>query len=49
MGATYWKFDGDSCQIKMFGLTQNSPDGSESNIGCDCSSVNDTFCHVVRM
>ncbi|KAK2384387.1 putative leucine-rich repeat receptor serine/threonine-protein kinase [Trifolium repens] len=49
MGATYWKFDGDSCQIKMFGLTQNSPDGSESNIDCDCSSVNDTFCHVVRI
>ncbi|XP_045825692.1 probable LRR receptor-like serine/threonine-protein kinase RFK1 isoform X2 [Trifolium pratense] len=49
MGATYWKFDGDSCEIKMIGLTKNPPDGSESNIDCDCYSANDTFCHVVRI
>ncbi|XP_027191828.1 probable LRR receptor-like serine/threonine-protein kinase RFK1 isoform X3 [Cicer arietinum] len=49
MGATYWKFDGDSCQIKMVGLTQEPPDGSQSSIECDCSSQNDTFCHVVRI
>ncbi|KAJ1426180.1 Serine-threonine/tyrosine-protein kinase, catalytic domain [Sesbania bispinosa] len=49
MGATYWNFDSDSCQIKMVGLTPEPPDGSKSSIDCDCSSENDTFCHVVRI
>lgn len=46
MGATYWNFDSDSCQIKMLGLTPKPPDGSQSSIDCECSSGNDTFCHV---
>ncbi|KAL5053717.1 hypothetical protein RYX36_034399 [Vicia faba] len=49
MGSTYWKFDGDSCQIQMLGLTKKPPDGCQSSIACDCSSQNDTFCHVVRI
>ncbi|KAK7247215.1 hypothetical protein RIF29_42092 [Crotalaria pallida] len=49
MGATYWKFDSDSCEIKMVGLTPDPPNGSEGNIGCDCSSGNDSFCHVVSI
>ncbi|XP_061364894.1 probable LRR receptor-like serine/threonine-protein kinase RFK1 [Gastrolobium bilobum] len=49
MGATYWKFDSDSCQIKMVGLTPEPPLGfTECSIGCDCSSDKNT-CHVVRI
>ncbi|OIW17947.1 hypothetical protein TanjilG_17783 [Lupinus angustifolius] len=46
MGATYWKFDSDSCEIQMVGLTPEPPNESESIIRCDCSSENDSFCHV---
>ncbi|XP_058785511.1 uncharacterized protein LOC131660307 [Vicia villosa] len=42
-------YNGDSCQIQMLGLAKKPPDGSQSNIACDCSSQNDTFCHAVRM
>ncbi|XP_019461303.1 PREDICTED: probable LRR receptor-like serine/threonine-protein kinase RFK1 isoform X1 [Lupinus angustifolius] len=49
MGATYWKFDSDSCEIQMVGLTPEPPNESESIIRCDCSSENDSFCHVVSI
>ena len=52
MGATYWKFDGDSCQIQMVGLTPEPPNGAESSIDCGCPSEENTVCnvtHVVRM
>ncbi|XP_054777749.1 probable LRR receptor-like serine/threonine-protein kinase RFK1 isoform X2 [Prosopis cineraria] len=49
MGATYWKFDGDSCQIEMVGLTPVPPSGSQSSIGCQCFSENGTNCHVVSI
>ncbi|PKI69049.1 hypothetical protein CRG98_010518 [Punica granatum] len=49
MGAKYWDFDADSCEIRKVGLTQDPPKGSESSIGCSCNVGNDTFCHVVRM
>ncbi|RDX96773.1 putative LRR receptor-like serine/threonine-protein kinase RFK1, partial [Mucuna pruriens] len=47
MGATYWEFDSDSCQIKMLGLTPEPPYQSESRIGCDCTENN--TCHVERI
>ncbi|XP_057417309.1 probable LRR receptor-like serine/threonine-protein kinase RFK1 [Lotus japonicus] len=49
MGVNYWKFDSDSCEIEIVGLTPESPAGSESSIDCDCSFENGTFCHVVRI
>ncbi|KAL2343249.1 hypothetical protein Fmac_004534 [Flemingia macrophylla] len=48
MGATYWKFDSDSCPIKMLGLTPEPPKGYSSRIGCDCNIENNT-CHVVKI
>ncbi|KAK2982052.1 hypothetical protein RJ640_017403 [Escallonia rubra] len=45
MGAVYWKFNVDSCQIEMVGATPHIPEGSESSVGCDCSG-NSTGCHV---
>lgn len=49
MGATYWKFDADSCNIEMVGVTLEPPDESERRIGCDCSFEDGTVCHVVNM
>ncbi|KAK7318862.1 hypothetical protein RJT34_03569 [Clitoria ternatea] len=46
MGATYWEFDSDSCQIKMLGLRPEPPEGYNSSIGCECSN---NTCHVVRI
>jgi hypothetical protein len=49
MGSTYWKFNGNSCQIEMVGMTPDPPRNSESSIACDCNLKNSTACHVVRM
>ncbi|GMP72074.1 hypothetical protein CsSME_00030238 [Camellia sinensis var. sinensis] len=50
MGANYWEFNSDSCQVKMVGVvTPQAPTGSQSNIECQCNFVNDTYCHVVSI
>uniref|UniRef100_F6HMD0 non-specific serine/threonine protein kinase n=1 Tax=Vitis vinifera TaxID=29760 RepID=F6HMD0_VITVI len=50
MGATYWKFDGDSCQIETVGLTPQPPRGSEQNIICNnFLEKNNTALHVVSI
>uniref|UniRef100_F6HMD1 Uncharacterized protein n=1 Tax=Vitis vinifera TaxID=29760 RepID=F6HMD1_VITVI len=50
MGATYWKFNGDSCQIEMVGLTPQPPRGSEQSIVCEnFSEKNRTLLHVIRI
>ncbi|KAH9604717.1 hypothetical protein KSS87_004211, partial [Heliosperma pusillum] len=48
MGATYWKFDDESCQIEIVGVMLLSPSDAENNIECDCQLVNNT-CHVVSI
>ncbi|KAK4769980.1 hypothetical protein SAY87_030512 [Trapa incisa] len=49
MGANYWDFDGDSCQIRQIGVTKDPPKGAVSSINCSCAVGNDNFCHVVRI
>ncbi|XP_059435615.1 probable LRR receptor-like serine/threonine-protein kinase RFK1 isoform X3 [Corylus avellana] len=49
MGSTYWKFNGNSCQIQMVGMTPDPPRNSVSSIDCDCNLKNSTVCHVVRI
>ena len=49
MGAIYWEFDADSCDIKRVGLTREPPAESERSIVCDCSIENSTVCHVTKM
>ncbi|KAL1829621.1 hypothetical protein ACET3Z_008033 [Daucus carota] len=49
MGATYWKFNGDLCQIEIVGTTPTKPEGSESSVDCECDFDNSTTCHVVRI
>ncbi|KAK9936653.1 hypothetical protein M0R45_013482 [Rubus argutus] len=46
MGAKYWKFNGDSCEIEMIGVTAEPPKESNSSIVCEC---NNTVCHVVKL
>lgn len=49
MGATYWKFNDDLCQIEVVGTTPTKPEGSESSVDCECNFDNSTTCRVVRM
>ncbi|XP_065877571.1 probable LRR receptor-like serine/threonine-protein kinase RFK1 isoform X2 [Euphorbia lathyris] len=49
MGSTYWKFDADSCEVKMVGVTPVPPKNAEHSIECKCNNANDTDCHVVSI
>ncbi|KAI8567407.1 hypothetical protein RHMOL_Rhmol02G0119700 [Rhododendron molle] len=49
MGAIYWEFNSDSCQVEVVGLTAQAPKGSESSVECQCDLVNDTYCHVDKI
>ncbi|KAJ7968790.1 putative Kinase [Quillaja saponaria] len=49
MGATYWKFDADSCQVESVGLMPTPPNGAERSIDCDCNLENNSVCHVVKI
>lgn len=49
LGATYWKFNADSCSIEMVGLAPQPPNGAVSDVRCDCSIANTTGCHVTKM
>ena len=50
MGVTYWRFDGNSCQIQMVRVTPEPLGNDESSINCDCHfEDNNTVCHVVKM
>ncbi|KAF5475306.1 hypothetical protein F2P56_007120 [Juglans regia] len=49
MGAMYWKFNGNSCEVEMVGIAPEPPRNSESSIDCDCHYENNTVCHVVTI
>ncbi|XP_058194283.1 probable LRR receptor-like serine/threonine-protein kinase RFK1 [Rhododendron vialii] len=49
MGAIYWEFNSDSCQVEVVGLTDQAPKGSDSSVECPCNFVNDTYCHVEKI
>ncbi|XP_058194303.1 probable LRR receptor-like serine/threonine-protein kinase RFK1 isoform X2 [Rhododendron vialii] len=49
MGAIYWEFNSDSCQVEVVGLTAQAPWGSEGSVKCQCNFVNDTYCHVDKI
>ncbi|CAL5411483.1 unnamed protein product [Camellia sinensis] len=49
MGAKYWKFNGDSCQVEQVGVTPQAPSGSESTVYCPCNFTNDIYCHVTMI
>lgn len=47
LGATSWKFNGDSCQIVS--VVPEPPKRVETDINCDCSFENNTVCHIIRI
>ncbi|KAL7243481.1 hypothetical protein ACSBR1_015804 [Camellia fascicularis] len=49
MGAKYWEFNGDSCQVERVGVTPLAPSGSESTVYCPCNFTNDIYCHVTEI
>ncbi|XP_060195249.1 uncharacterized protein LOC132624497 [Lycium barbarum] len=49
MGATHWKFNGESCQIGAVRVTTDQPSWSETDVKCNCSIGNDTACHIVAI
>ncbi|KAL2524289.1 putative LRR receptor-like serine/threonine-protein kinase RFK1 [Abeliophyllum distichum] len=49
MGATFWKFNADLCDVEMVGVTQTAPSGAESYVDCDCTYENNTLCHVTKI
>ncbi|KAL3851421.1 hypothetical protein ACJIZ3_013303 [Penstemon smallii] len=49
MGARYWRFNADLCEVEEVGLTQTPPSGSEGYVECNCNYNNNTVCHVTRI
>ncbi|KAK4399286.1 putative LRR receptor-like serine/threonine-protein kinase [Sesamum angolense] len=49
MGATYWRFDADLCEVEMVGISPAAPSGSEGYVECNCNYNNNTVCHVTKM
>ncbi|KAK4786694.1 hypothetical protein SAY86_010527 [Trapa natans] len=50
LGAQFWDFNEDTCEIRKFGVTLDPPKGAyTSTINCSCNVGNDTFCHVIAV
>ncbi|KAI3466775.1 hypothetical protein Pfo_023438 [Paulownia fortunei] len=49
MGATYWRFNGDLCEVDMVGVSPTPPSGSEGYVECNCNYNNNTVCHVTKI
>lgn len=49
MGATYWKFNGDQCEVEMAGISPTPPTGSEGYVDCNCNFDNNTVCHITNL
>ncbi|KAK4440095.1 putative LRR receptor-like serine/threonine-protein kinase RFK1 [Sesamum alatum] len=49
MGATYWRFDADLCEVEMVGISPAAPSGSEGYVECNCNYNNNTVCHVTKI
>ncbi|GFY88663.1 receptor-like kinase in flowers 1 [Actinidia rufa] len=51
MGAKYWQFNNDLCQVEKVGITPEDPSGAENSVECDCKIGNGTctYCHVVTI
>ncbi|XP_051125516.1 probable LRR receptor-like serine/threonine-protein kinase RFK1 isoform X2 [Andrographis paniculata] len=49
MGATYWEFDAQECEIVTVGLSPITPSASEGYVECNCNYNNNTVCHVTKI
>ncbi|PIN06696.1 Serine/threonine protein kinase [Handroanthus impetiginosus] len=49
MGARYWRFNGDLCEVEMVGVSPTPPSNSEGYVECNCNFENNTICHVTKI
>ncbi|KAI3456101.1 hypothetical protein Pfo_012764 [Paulownia fortunei] len=49
MGATFWRFNADFCEVEMVGVSPTPPSGSEGYVECNCNYNNNTVCHVTKI
>ncbi|CAK9148060.1 unnamed protein product [Ilex paraguariensis] len=49
MGATYWKFNADSCKVERVGMTPQAPNESVGDVVCADCNFNNTVCHIVKI
>uniref|UniRef100_A0A2P2MSX3 LRR-RLK n=1 Tax=Rhizophora mucronata TaxID=61149 RepID=A0A2P2MSX3_RHIMU len=49
MGSTNWKFNADSCEVEIVGVTPVPPSDAENKIDCQCNVGNNSDCHVTRI
>ncbi|KAL8214118.1 hypothetical protein R6Q57_003567 [Mikania cordata] len=49
MGATNWRFNGDTCNLDLISEVPTLTQEANASIGCDCNSSNNSDCHVVRI
>lgn len=51
LGKNDWDFSvgADPCSGEGGWITKNLPKGSVNNVTCDCSFVNNTVCHIIRI
>ncbi|KAG8634591.1 probable LRR receptor-like serine/threonine-protein kinase RFK1 isoform X2 [Manihot esculenta] len=49
MGSTYWKFNADTCEVVVVGITPTPPKNAEHSIVCKCNNENNTDCHVIKI
>ncbi|KAK6123957.1 hypothetical protein DH2020_042302 [Rehmannia glutinosa] len=49
MGARFWRFDADLCEVEMVGISPTPPSGSEGYVECNCNFDNNTVCHVTKI
>ncbi|KAI3676598.1 hypothetical protein L1987_86209 [Smallanthus sonchifolius] len=49
MGATSWSFNGDTCNLDLISEVPKLSQEANASTGCDCSTTNNSDCHVVRI
>ncbi|KAL3615152.1 hypothetical protein CASFOL_040813 [Castilleja foliolosa] len=49
MGATYWRFNGDICELDAVGISPTPPSGAEGYVECNCNYSNNTVCHITKI
>lgn len=49
MGATYWSFNADLCEIETVGISQTPPRGNDGYVECNCNYKNNTVCHITTI
>ncbi|VFQ88480.1 unnamed protein product [Cuscuta campestris] len=49
MGAKYWKFNADSCEVETVGVTRQQLSWSDISVECDCNNGDIDSCHIISI